>query len=107
MAPFQHLDAAAAMVLARQAAIRLVKDRLAREGQRVHSVPARDIQIAADALLRQRPELIEQAAERVAAHPEWLPKQRGRRPVSVSGNARSGTDNAGEKAQPQSELTSR
>jgi hypothetical protein len=62
--PFQHLAAAAAMVLARQAAIRLVKSELARQGLRVHSVAMRDIHIAADDYLRQHPELIPQAAER-------------------------------------------
>ena len=46
-------------------------------------MPLRDIQIAADALLAQRPELMEEAAERVAAHPEWLPK-RARADMSVT-----------------------
>ena len=83
---FQHIAAAAARVLARQAAIALVKDDLRRRGERVHSVPLRDIQIAADALLAQRPELMEEAAERVAAHPEWLPK-RARADMSVTQKA--------------------
>jgi hypothetical protein len=73
---FATLGAAAARVLARQQAIRLVKDELRRKGERLASVPLRDVQIAADDLLRQRPELIDEAAERVAAHPEkWLPKR--------------------------------
>ena len=73
---FATIGAACACVLARHAAIRLAKDELARQGVRVNSVPMRDIQLRADALLRERPELIEQAAERVAAQPEkWLPKR--------------------------------
>ena len=54
-------------MLAKQQAIHLVKDQLQRQGVRDHSVPMRDIQIEADELLRQRPELIAQAQERVAA----------------------------------------
>jgi hypothetical protein len=91
---------AAARVLARQAAIALVKDELRRRGERVASVPLRDIQNAADALLRGRPELIEEAAQRVAAHPEWLPKPRGRRSVRISGNAKSATEITTENLQP-------
>jgi hypothetical protein len=73
---FSHIGAACVRVLARQAAINLVKSELQRQGLRVHSVPMRDIQIQADALLRQRPELIDEAAQRVAAQPEkWLPKR--------------------------------
>ena len=81
-----------ARVLARQVAIRLAKDELARHGLRVHSVPMRKIQIEADALLRQRPELIEEAAELIAAHPEkWLPKR-----ALQTCNAKRGTDIVGE-----------
>jgi hypothetical protein len=97
---FQQVGAACAMVLARQAALRLFKDELARRGER--SVAMRDISLRADALLRERPELIEQAVERVAAHPEWLPKRY--RPVSASDHAKAGTDNATQFAQPQGEL---
>ena len=46
--PFQHISIAATRVLARQAAIALVKSELQRRGERVHSVPMRDIHIAAD-----------------------------------------------------------
>jgi hypothetical protein len=82
---FQHLGAACARVLARQQAIRLAKDELARQGIRVRSVPARDIQMRADELLAAHPELVERAAQRVSAEPErWLPK-RALRSVSVSG----------------------
>ena len=52
----------------------------------------RKIQIEADALLRQRPELIEEAAELIAAHPEkWLPKR-----ALQTCNAKRGTDIVGE-----------
>jgi hypothetical protein len=61
---FSHLGAAAIKVLAKQAAIQLVKCELQRQGLRVHSVAMRDIHIAADDYLRQHPELIPQAAER-------------------------------------------
>jgi hypothetical protein len=61
---FSHLGAAAIKVLAKQAAILLVKDELRRQGLRVHSVPMRDIQLRACALVDERPELIAQAAER-------------------------------------------
>jgi hypothetical protein len=83
---FSHIGAACVRVLARQAAINAVKDQLQRKGLRVHSVPMRDIQIRADELLAAHPHLIEEAAERVAAHPEkWLPK-RARGSVSASGS---------------------
>ena len=59
---FQSLGQAAVMVLARQAAMNLVKDDLRRKGLRVASM--RELHIAADELLRQRPELIEQAMAR-------------------------------------------
>jgi hypothetical protein len=73
---FEHISRAAIAVLARQAAIRLVKSELQRQGLRVAHVPSREIQIAADALLRQRPELLQEAAQRVAREPEkWLPKR--------------------------------
>ena len=58
----QSLGQAAVMVLARQAAMNLVKDDLRRKGLRVASM--RELHIAADELLRQRPELIEQAMAR-------------------------------------------
>jgi hypothetical protein len=61
---FSHIGAACVRVLARQAAIALVKDELRRRGERVHSVPMRDIHICADEYLRQHPELIALAAER-------------------------------------------
>jgi hypothetical protein len=73
---FSHISAACVRVLARQAAINAVKSELQRRGERVHSVPMRDIQIAADDYLAAHPELVEQAQERVAAQPEkWLPKR--------------------------------
>jgi hypothetical protein len=76
MAPFQHLGAAAARVLAKHAAIRLAKDELARQSVRVHSVPMRDIQLRADAILAAHPHLIDEAQARVAREPEkWLPKR--------------------------------
>ena len=61
---FSHLGAAAIKVLAKQAAILLVKDELRRHGVGVHSVPMRDIHIRACALVDAHPELIAQAAER-------------------------------------------
>ena len=61
---FSHLGAAAIKVLAKQAAILLVKDELRRHGVGVHSVPMRDIHIRACALVDEHPELIAQAAER-------------------------------------------
>jgi hypothetical protein len=90
---FEHISRAAVAVLARQAAIRLVKSRIQAQGLCLTSVPMRDIQIQADALLRQRPDLFAEAEQRVAAHPEWLPK-RARPPVSQSDHAKTGTDNA-------------
>ena len=73
---FSHIGAACVRVLARQAAINAVKSELQRRGERVHSVLMRDIHIAADELLAVHPELVAQAAQRVAAHPEkWLPKR--------------------------------
>jgi hypothetical protein len=96
---FSHIGAACVRVLARQAAINAVKSELQRRGERVHHVPMREIHIAADDYLTAHPELIEQAAERVAAHPEWLPKPRGRRPVSASDHTNPATDNVEEKMQ--------
>jgi len=61
---FSHIGVACVRVLARQAAINLVKSELARQGLRVHSVPMRDIQIAADDYLAAHPELIEDAHAR-------------------------------------------
>jgi hypothetical protein len=73
---FEHISAACARALARHAAIRLAKDELARQGLRVASVAMRDIALRADAILAARPELVAQAAQRVAACPEkWLPKR--------------------------------
>jgi hypothetical protein len=65
---FSHLGAAAIKVLAKQAAILLVKDELRRQGLRVHSVPLRDIQIAADALLASHP-----SVSRMVAQTAWSP----------------------------------
>jgi hypothetical protein len=106
---FEQVSAAAARVLARQAAIRLAKDEITRRGGRsaLANMPMRELQIIADGLLRERPHLIEEAVQRVAREPErWLPK-RALRSVSVSDHARSATENATEKAQPQSELIAR
>jgi hypothetical protein len=61
---FSHIGTACVRVLARQAAINLVKSELQRRGERVHSVPIRDIQIQADAYLAAHPELIEEAHAR-------------------------------------------
>ena len=61
---FSHIGAACVRVLARQAAINAVKSELQRRGERVHSVPMRDIYIQADDYLRQHPHLIGEAAER-------------------------------------------
>jgi hypothetical protein len=73
---FSHIGAACVRALARQAAINAVKSEFQRRGERVHSVAMRDIHIAADEYLAAHPELVEQAAQRVAAHPEkWLPKR--------------------------------
>jgi hypothetical protein len=73
---FSHIGAACVRVLARQAAINAVKSELQRRGERVHSVAVRDIYIAADQYLASHPELIDEAAQRVTAHPEkWLPKR--------------------------------
>ena len=92
---FEHLGAAAARVLARQAAINFVKSEIARRGLRLVSVPMREIQIEADQYLAAHPELIARAAERVAAQPErWLPK-RVLRHVSQTDNANAGTDIVG------------
>ena|SRR5262249_29225598 len=88
---FSHIGAACVRVLARQQAIRLVKDQLARRGECLASMAMRDILMAADALLRQRPDLFAEAAQRVARHPEWLPK-RARPPVSQTGSANTGTE---------------
>ena len=73
---FSHIGVACVGVLARQAAINAIKSELQRQGVRVHSVPMRDIQIAADELLAVHPDLVAQAAQRVAAQPEkCLPKR--------------------------------
>jgi hypothetical protein len=61
---FSHLGAAAIKVLAKQAAIQLVKCELQRQGIRVHSVPMRGIHIRACAYVDEHPEMIAQAAER-------------------------------------------
>ena len=66
---FSHLGAAAIKVLAKQAAINAVKSELARQGLRVHSVPLRDIHIAADDYLTAHPELIPATVERVRNSP--------------------------------------
>ena len=76
-----HIGAACVRVLARQTAINLVKDELKRQGLRVAHVPMRDIHSRADALLHEKPELIAQAQDRVAQHPDWLPKRRWSRAV--------------------------
>jgi len=89
---FEHISRAAIAVLARQAAIRLAKSELARQGLRVTSVPMRELHIRADQLLAAHPELLDQAAQRVAAHPEWLPKRRFARAVYITDSAKSGTE---------------
>ena len=61
---FSHIGAACVRVLARQAAINAVKSEPQRRGERVHSVPMRDIHIAADGYLAGHPEFIAQAVER-------------------------------------------
>jgi hypothetical protein len=61
---FSHIGAACVRVLARQAAINLVKSELQRRGERVHSVSMRDIKIHADAYLAAHPELIDDAHAR-------------------------------------------
>ena len=66
---FSHIGAACVRVLARQAAINLVKSELQRRGERVHSVAMRDIYIAADDYLREHPELIPATEERVRNSP--------------------------------------
>jgi len=91
--PFQSVGAVAVRLLARQAAIRLVKDELTRQGIRAQ---AQDIHTRADALLRERPQLLEEAMARVWAWTveaqqarlhEALFDQDGRsRPVGVSGD---------------------
>ena len=57
-----NVSIAAVAVLARQAALALVKDELQRRG--IRSVPSRDIHICADQLLRERPELVNEARDR-------------------------------------------
>jgi hypothetical protein len=66
---FSHIGAACVRVLARQQAINFVKSEIARRGERVHSVPMRDIHIAADDYLRQHPELIPATEKRVRNSP--------------------------------------
>jgi len=66
---FSHIGGACVRVLARQAAIKLVKDELQRCGERVHSVPMRDIHIAANDYLAAHPELIPATVERVRNSP--------------------------------------
>jgi hypothetical protein len=66
---FSHIGAACVRVLARQTAINAVKSELARQGLRVHSVPMRDIHIAADDYLAAHPELIPATEERVRNSP--------------------------------------
>ena len=53
---FSHIGAACVRVLARQAAINAVKSELQRRGERVHSMPTRDIHVAADDYLVAHPE---------------------------------------------------
>jgi hypothetical protein len=62
---FSHIGAVCVRVLARQAAINAVKSELTRQGLRVHSVPMREIHIAADDYLAAHPELIPATEERV------------------------------------------
>ena len=66
---FSHIGAACVRVLARQAAINLVKDELKRQGVRVHSVEMRHIHIRADEYLAAHPELIPATEERVRNSP--------------------------------------
>jgi len=66
---FSHIGVAYVRVLARQAAINAVKSELQRRGERVHSVPMRDIHIAADDYLVAHPELIPATVERVRNSP--------------------------------------
>jgi len=61
---FEHISIAAVKVLAKQAALLLVKDELRRQGIRVQSVPARDIQISAIQYVDEHPELIDAARDR-------------------------------------------
>src|SRR5262249_49477401 len=68
---FSHIGGACVRVLARQAAIKLVKDELQRCGERVHSVPMRDIHIAANDYLAAHPELIPATVERVRNSPDY------------------------------------
>src|SRR5262249_43831385 len=100
MAPFKSIGQAAVMVLARQSALNLVKDELRRKGQRADM---RELYIAADALLRERPELIEQAMQRAwrlaltnqqgrIAKALFDDERRARPPVAQSGSARAGTE---------------
>jgi hypothetical protein len=89
---FSHIGAACVRVLARHAAINHVKSEIARQGLRLRSVPMRELHIQADEYLAAHPELVEQAAQRVAAQPErWLPK-RALRSVSQTGSANPGTE---------------
>jgi hypothetical protein len=62
MAPFKSLGAAAVAVLARQAAIKLVKSQLQAQGERV---PLSALHVRVDAYLRDHPELVEQAMARL------------------------------------------
>ena len=79
---FSHIGAACVRVLARQAAINVVKSEIARQGLRVHSVPMRDIHIRADAYLAAHPELIEDAHARAWRIAVNDPKSRiGRAPI--------------------------
>ena len=66
---FSHIGAACVRVLARQAAINAVKSELQRRGERVHSVPMRDIHLTADDYLVAHPELIPATVERVRNSP--------------------------------------
>ena len=66
---FSHNGAACVRVLARQASINAVKSELQRRGELVHSVPMRDIHIAADDYLATHPELIPATEERVRNSP--------------------------------------
>ena len=89
---FQHLGAVAVNVLARLEAKKAVKEQLRAQGICLTYVPAREIVAQTKRYLEAHPELYEQALQRA-----W---QMGVcRPVSLSDNAKTATENTTEKLQ--------
>ena len=85
------------MSLARRLARKEVEAQLRGQGVRLTLVPPREINAKAREYLAQHLELYREAVRIVAQHPEWRPKRKHRRSVSLSDHANAGTEIAQEK----------